>query len=71
MHDGPGHRQLLVIFAGAATDIAFGLFGVILSPEDICLYLAHQGVERARIDTLSARLQATLDDFLENWAGGS
>ena len=45
--------------------------GVILSPEDICLYLAHQGVERERIDALSARLQAILDDFLENWAGGS
>lgn len=43
--------------------------GVILSPEDICAFLQQQGVPADRIDALLLRLQAILDDFLENWKG--
>jgi cystathionine gamma-synthase len=42
--------------------------GVILSPEDICLYLAQQGLAAERTEALRERLTAILDDFLENYA---
>jgi cystathionine gamma-synthase len=41
--------------------------GVILSPEDICDQLRQHGVAPERIESLLLRLQAILDDFLENW----
>lgn len=41
--------------------------GVILSPEDIGDYLRRQGEPDKRVATLQVRLQAILDDFLENW----
>ncbi|NJD36309.1 MAG: hypothetical protein FIA96_16005 [Betaproteobacteria bacterium] len=41
--------------------------GAILTPEDICDWLRHQDVDARRADALQLRLQAVLDDFLENW----
>lgn len=41
--------------------------GVILSPEDICDFLRQQGEPDERVAVLQVRLQAILDDFLENW----
>jgi cystathionine gamma-synthase len=40
--------------------------GVILAPEDICAFLAAQGVADERVAALLLRLQAILDDFLES-----
>ncbi len=45
--------------------------GVILSPEDIGDFLRQQGVAGEQLDALQARLQAILDDFLENWNPGT
>jgi hypothetical protein len=42
--------------------------GAILTPEDICDWLRQNGVDDPRADALQQRLQAVLDDFLENWA---
>jgi cystathionine gamma-synthase len=41
--------------------------GAILTPEDICDWLRQNGVDDSRADALQLRLQAVLDDFLENW----
>ena len=45
--------------------------GVILSPEDIGDHLRRQGEPDERVAALQARLQAILDDFLENWDPGT
>ena len=42
--------------------------GVILAPEDICGHLANAGVEDALVETLRLRLEAILENFLENVA---
>lgn len=44
--------------------------GVILAPEEICAFLQQQDLPAGCTDALLLRLQAILDDFLENWAPG-